>query len=83
MGRQPRPRTALVIRVGRRIQEERERIGVSVADLARKVGIHPTVEYKIERGEVALTVERLALYAEIFSLSVGNLFEERDEKVAS
>ena len=59
--------------LGKRIREERLRIGLTQEQLAECVDVSTTYIGFIERGERSVTLEKLVLLAQCFRVSVDSL----------
>lgn len=62
--------------LGRRIREERLRIGLTQEQIAEKVNVSTTYIGFIERGERSVTLEKLILLAECFQLPIDSLLHD-------
>lgn len=62
--------------LGKRIREERIRIGLTQEQLAEYIDVSTTYIGFIERGERSVTLEKLALLAECFHVSIDSLLRE-------
>lgn len=62
--------------LGRRIREERLRIGLTQEQIAEKVNVSTTYIGFIERGERSVTLEKLIMLAECFMLPVDALLHD-------
>jgi transcriptional regulator with XRE-family HTH domain len=62
--------------LGSRLARLRDERGWTIGELAKRAGIDPSLQGRLERGEVGLSAERMELYAEIFGIKIGSLFEE-------
>jgi len=62
--------------LGRRIREERQRIGLTQEELAEKINVSTTYVGFIERGERSVTLEKLILLAECFQLPIDALLHD-------
>lgn len=62
--------------LGRRIREERLRIGLTQEQIAEKINVSTTYVGFIERGERSVTLEKLILLAECFQLPVDALLHD-------
>lgn len=62
--------------LGRRIREERLRIGLTQEQIAEKVNVSTTYIGFIERGERSVTLEKLILLAECFQLPIDDLLHD-------
>ncbi len=64
------------------IKEARKRVGISQAELARRVGLHQSGVSRIERGTRALSVARLRRFAAALGLSPAALLDGDQERAA-
>lgn len=62
--------------LGRRIREERLRIGLTQEQIAEKINVSTTYIGFIERGERSVTLEKLVLLAECFQLPIDALLHD-------
>jgi len=62
--------------LGRRIREERIRIGLTQEQIAEKINVSTTYIGFIERGERYVTLEKLILLSECFQLPIDALLHE-------
>lgn len=62
--------------LGKRIREERLRIGLTQEQLAEKVNVSTTYIGFIERGERSVTLEKLILLADCFQLPIDSLLHD-------
>lgn len=62
--------------LGKRIREERMRIGLTQEQIAEYIDVSTTYIGFIERGERSVTLEKLALLAECFRVPVDSLLHE-------
>lgn len=62
--------------LGRRIREERMRIGLTQEQIAESINVSTTYVGFIERGERSVTLEKLILLAECFHLPIDALLHE-------
>ncbi len=62
--------------LGRRIREERLRVGLTQEQIAEKVNVSTTYIGFIERGERSVTLEKLILLAECFQLPIDALLHD-------
>jgi transcriptional regulator with XRE-family HTH domain len=63
--------------VGARLRAERERLGLSLRDLARRVGVSASLISQIERDKVNPSVSTLYSLATSLGLTMGQVFDER------
>lgn len=62
--------------LGRRIREERVRIGLTQEQIAEKINVSTTYVGFIERGKRSVTLEKLILLADCFQLPIDALLHE-------
>lgn len=62
--------------LGKRIREERLRLGLTQEQIAKKVNVSTTYIGFIERGERSITLEKLILLAECFQIPIEALLHE-------
>jgi transcriptional regulator with XRE-family HTH domain len=69
--------------IGERLREERQRNGMTVREIARRVGVSPSLVSQIERDKVNPSVSTLYGLVTVLGLTMGDLFGEapatRDE----
>lgn len=65
--------------LGKRIREERLRIGLTQEQIAEYIDVSTTYIGFIERGERSVTLEKLTLLAECFHVSIDSLLREVSE----
>lgn len=69
--------------LGKRIREERIRIGLTQEQVAEYIDVSTTYIGFIERGERSVTLEKLALLAQCFHVTIDSLlYEQSSEKSA-
>lgn len=67
--------------LGKRIREERIRIGLTQEQVAEYIDVSTTYIGFIERGERSVTLEKLALLAQCFHVTIDSLlYEQSSEK---
>ena len=64
--------------IGERLRAERGRKGMTVRDLARRVGVSPSLISQIERDKVNPSVSTLWSLVTVLGLQMGELFSEAD-----
>lgn len=62
------------VRFGRKVKEERLRLGLSQEALAEKAGVHRTYIGMIERAEKNITLENIEKIAKALELKIKDLF---------
>jgi len=65
------------ITIGQNVARLREDAEMSVSEAARQLGVGRTYWYQIETGTANLTLEKLKRIAEMFDVSVRDLFTAR------
>jgi transcriptional regulator with XRE-family HTH domain len=69
--------------IGRRLAAHRTRLGVRVADLARGVGVTPSLISQIERGQSRPSVSTLFALAQALDVPVDAFFRESAQPLAA
>lgn len=67
---------AILLAFGRKIREERERMGYSQESFAFKSGFHRTYIGAVERGEQNFTIETLMKIASALEVDLCSLFTD-------
>ncbi len=62
--------------IGERLREERQRSGLTVREIARRVGVSPSLVSQIERDKVNPSVSTLYGLVTVLGLTMGDLFGE-------
>ncbi|MBR5428064.1 MAG: helix-turn-helix transcriptional regulator [Clostridia bacterium] len=62
--------------IGKRIQENRKRAGLTQEQLAEKIGISTNYLSAVERGVYALSLEKLVAAMNILQCSADDLFQD-------
>ena len=74
---------AAAVRVGRRLRSARELAGLSLREVAQRIGLRDhTVLIKYERGETSPSSARLSSLARVLDCSAAALLADRDDAVA-
>ena len=68
--------------IGRRIKSYREQKKLRVKAVAEKLKVTRQHVYAIERGDTALTMERLQQFSSIFNVSTDELLGRRQKRSA-
>jgi transcriptional regulator with XRE-family HTH domain/quercetin dioxygenase-like cupin family protein len=63
-------------RIGERLREERNRRGMTVREIARRIGVSPSLISQIERDKVNPSVSTLWSLVTVLGLTMGELFSE-------
>jgi transcriptional regulator with XRE-family HTH domain len=66
--------------VGRKIRQLRRQRKLTQVDLAEKIGIHQSDLSRMEQGEYKVGLDTLLKILQTFDLSIGDFFEEDDER---
>ena len=74
----PAPELSAPSRIGERLREERHRRGMTVREIARRVGVSPSLISQIERDKVNPSVSTLWGLVTVLGLTMGDLFSEED-----
>ncbi|WP_183342926.1 helix-turn-helix domain-containing protein [Conexibacter arvalis] len=69
----------LVASVGERLRSERERQGLSLRELAKRIGLSPSAVSQIERGQVMPSVGTLYTLTSELGLSMDDVFAQTSE----
>ncbi|MBI2639494.1 MAG: helix-turn-helix transcriptional regulator [Candidatus Sungbacteria bacterium] len=64
----------ILIKFGKRVREERTKLGLSQEKLATRAGVHRTYIGMIERAEKNITLENIEKIAKALNLKIGNFF---------
>src|SRR6476661_10119841 len=62
--------------IGERLRAERQRKGMTVREIARQVGVSPSLISQIERDKVNPSVSTLWGLVTVLGLTMGDLFSE-------
>lgn len=69
--------------LGKRIREERIKIGLTQEQVAEYIDVSTTYIGFIERGERSVTLEKLALLAQCFHVTIDSLLQERSAEMSA
>lgn len=64
----------ILIKFGKKVREERTRLGLSQEELASRAGVHRTYIGMIERAEKNITLENIQKVCRALNLKIGNFF---------
>ena len=67
-------------KVGSRLRAERERLGISLRELARRVGVSPSLVSQIELDRVNPSVSTLYALVTELGMTMSDVFGERPEE---
>jgi len=64
----------VLMKFGKRVREERTKLGLSQEKLASRAGVHRTYIGMIERAEKNITLENIQKVCKALNLRIGNFF---------
>lgn len=64
----------ILIKFGKKVREERAKLGLSQEELAGRAGVHRTYIGMIERAEKNITLENIEKVAKALNIPVKELF---------
>lgn len=67
-------KSSITISFGKRVREERIRLGLSQEKFAELVGLHRTYIGMVERGEKNITINNIKRIAKALRMTVSRLF---------
>ncbi len=70
-------------RIGERLREERNRQGMTIREIAGRVGVSPSLISQVERDKVNPSVSTLWSLVTVLGLTMGDLFANGDGAAAS
>lgn len=73
--------TTLAVRVGGRLREARLQSGLTVREVADRLGLRHAIIVKYENGTIAPSIDRLQSLAQLFGLTPAALLVEHDAAV--
>ena len=65
----------VLIKFGKKVREERKKLGLSQEELASRAKVHRTYIGMIERAEKNITLENIEKIARALDIKIGNFFE--------
>jgi transcriptional regulator with XRE-family HTH domain len=65
----------ILIKFGKKVREERMRLGLSQEELASRAGVHRTYIGMIERAEKNITLENIEKIAKALKISIADIFQ--------
>ncbi|HEY7206864.1 MAG TPA: helix-turn-helix domain-containing protein [Gaiellaceae bacterium] len=74
------PELAAPSHIGERLREARNRNGMTVREIARRVGVSPSLISQIERDKVNPSVSTLWALVTVLGLTMGDLFSEAEQR---
>jgi len=66
----------ILIKFGKKVREERTKLGLSQEELANRAGVHRTYIGMIERGEKNITLENIERIVKTLRLKLSDFFKE-------
>jgi len=67
-------RRGVLIKFGKKVREERTKLGLSQEELASRAGVHRTYIGMIERAEKNITLENIQKICKAINLRIGDFF---------
>ena len=64
----------ILIKFGKKVREERDKLGLSQEELAARAGVHRTYIGMIERAEKNITLENIQKVCKALNLKIGDFF---------
>ena len=68
-------RREVLVKFGKKVREERARLGLSQEELAARAGVHRTYIGMIERAEKNITLENIEKIAKALKTSIADFFQ--------
>jgi transcriptional regulator with XRE-family HTH domain len=65
----------VLLKFGKKVREERGRLGLSQEGLAARAGVHRTYIGMIERAEKNITLENIEKIAKALKISIADFFQ--------
>jgi len=65
----------ILIKFGKKVREERARLGLSQEELASRTGVHRTYIGMIERAEKNITLENIEKVSKALKISISDFFK--------
>ena len=65
----------VLLKFGKKVREERARLGLSQEELATRAGVHRTYIGMIERAEKNITLENIEKIAKALKMSIADFFQ--------
>ena len=66
----------ILIKFGKKVRDERIRLGLSQEELASRTGVHRTYVGMIERAEKNITLENIQKICRALGLKIGDFFSD-------
>jgi transcriptional regulator with XRE-family HTH domain len=71
-------KSPILLKFGKKVRDERIKLGLSQEELAARAGLHRTYIGMIERAEKNITLENIEKIAEALGTNIKNLFNNMD-----
>lgn len=65
----------ILIKFGKKVREERAKLGLSQEELASRTGVHRTYIGMIERAEKNITLENIEKVSKALKISISDFFK--------
>lgn len=66
----------ILVRFGKKVRQERMKLGISQEELAGRAGVHRTYIGMLERAEKNITLENIEKICKALNLSIGDFFKD-------
>jgi len=67
-------KSEILVKFGKKVREERSKLGLSQEQLANRAGVHRTYIGMIERAEKNITLENIQKVCKALNLKIRNFF---------
>jgi transcriptional regulator with XRE-family HTH domain len=67
-------KSSILLKFGKKVRDERVKLGLSQEELAARAGLHRTYIGMIERAEKNITLENIEKIARALGIDIKNLF---------
>ena len=71
-------KSTILLKFGKKVRDERIKLGLSQEELAARAGLHRTYIGMIERAEKNITLENIEKIAKALGIDIKNLFINLD-----
>lgn len=65
----------ILVKFGKKVREERDKLGLSQEELAARAGVHRTYIGMIERAEKNITLENIEKIAKALKIRIADFFQ--------
>lgn len=69
-------KSEILLRFGKKVRDERTKLGISQEELAARAGMHRTYIGMIERAEKNITLENIEKLCKALNLGIGDFFKD-------